>query len=71
MAAITENFTRKIGFFQPMVDAVLSLSDSLNRACVASREYENLSQMSDAQLASRGLDRESIGEYVVTRYLDA
>ena len=52
-------------FIQSLIGAL----DSINRATAAGRTCENLANMSDAELASRGIRREDIPQIVIQRLL--
>ena len=52
-------------FIQSLTGAL----DSINRATAAGRTCESLANMSDAELASRGIRREEIPEIVIQQLL--
>ena len=53
------------GFFRKLAGAL----DSINRATAAGRTCEGLANMSDAELASRGIHREDIPQIVIQQLL--
>lgn len=70
MASLTENLSARPGLLYRAVRALGELGESFSRARAASTEFDHLSNLSDAQLAARGLDRASIAQYIGKRHLN-
>lgn len=58
------------GFVPAVFGGVRDFFDSVARASAAAAEYDALSDLSDRQLAERGMNRTTIGHHVVAKHLD-
>ncbi len=52
-----------------LIQSLTDALDSINRATAAGRTCESLANMSDADLASRGIQREDIPQIVIQQLL--
>ncbi|QDL90773.1 DUF1127 domain-containing protein [Paroceanicella profunda] len=57
------------GRLRAAIDAVFDVFASLGEGLSAAHEYERLSRLSDAALAARGLNRETLSQDVFRTFL--
>lgn len=69
MATLTQDFPRT-SLLARLTRGIVDFGASFAAARNASIEYEELSNMSDAALAARGLTRQDLGRYIAARHLD-
>ncbi|MBU1211033.1 MAG: DUF1127 domain-containing protein [Alphaproteobacteria bacterium] len=58
-----------LAFAKDVITGVSGLFTAFARANSAALAYDRLNRLSDAQLAARGLSRETLGKYISDMYL--